>query len=204
MNDIISFSAKDLCSRSCMQIKMFAEHPEKRPTPTPQVYEGESYQHQVAKTMADVIGEEMKGTLMKENICINFSNDIVCKDKIVEVKSVNGEVENWYLESSLLQCAVYNSLLKMTDGKLKTAKFFSDLGNPIIETTVNGNIKYFLKFGDDVYMVDIKDAKSIVDFILKKAKASLTWDSARAFDTIYKRKEFETLKPFFEYVKIDM
>lgn len=204
MNDIISFSAKDLCSRSCMQIKMFAEHPEKRPTPTPQVYEGESYQHQVAKTMADVIGEEMKGTLMKENICINFSNDIVCKDKIVEVKSVNGEAENWYLESSLLQCAVYNSLLKMTDGKLKTAKFFSDKGNPIVETVVDDGIKYFLKFGNDIYLINVKDAGSIVRFILEKAKASMSWDSAKLFDAAYKRKEFETLKPFFDYVKIDI
>ncbi len=204
MNDIISFSAKDLCRRSCMQIKMFAEHPEKRPQPTQQVYEGESFQRQVAKAMADVIGEEMKGTLFDNGIYINFSNDIVCKDKIVEVKSANGEVENWYLENSLLQCVVYYSLLKMTGGKLKTAKFFSDQGNPIVETTVDCNIKYFLKIGNDVYLIEVNDAKSVVDFILEKARASMDWETAKAFDAAYKRKEFETLRPFFNYVKIDM
>lgn len=204
MTNFINFSAKDLCTRSCMQIKMFAEHPEKRPQPSQAAFEGESYQHQVVKKMNGVIGEEMGSVLIDDNVRIYFSNDVVCKDKIVEIKSVNGEPEEWYLKSSLLQCAVYNSLLKMTDGRLKTAKFFSDKGNPIVETAVDDDIKYFLKFGNDIYLINVKDAGSIVRFILEKAKASMSWDGAKLFDAAYKRKEFETLKPFFDYVKIDM
>ena len=94
--NVKSFSAKDLCSRSCMQIRMFDLHPEKRHIPTMNTESGVTHQHQVALNTDDVIGEELRGTYINGNICINFSNDIVCKDKIIEVKSVNREVEDWY------------------------------------------------------------------------------------------------------------
>ena len=84
----------------------------------------------------------MRGTYIKDNICINFSNDIVTKNSIIECKSINREVEEWYFESSLVQCAVYSSLLQKTNGDLVTSKFFSDMGNQIIKTTVDKNIDY--------------------------------------------------------------
>ena len=130
---------------------------------------------------------------------IKFSNDIVTKNSIIECKSVNREVEDWYFESSLLQCAVYSALLRKTDGKLVTAKFFADMGNPIVETKVKPNIDYKLRFGDTLYCVEVNDEDKIVDFIIKKAKHCNTWDEAKIFDAQYKQKEFETLKDFFNY-----
>ena len=196
---MISFSAKDLCTRSCMQIKFFNEHPDKRPKPNSNILFGETFQHKVAEATKEVIGEEMRGTYNKDNICINFSNDIVTKNSIIECKSVNREVEDWYFESSLVQCAVYSSLLQKTNGDLITSKFFSDMGNPVIKTTVAKNIDYLLRFGEDCYKVTVNDADKIVDFILKKARATYTWDEAKTFDIQYKQKEFETLKDFFKY-----
>lgn len=196
---MISFSAKDLCTRSCMQIKFFNEFPEKRPKPTTNMLYGETFQHKVAQQTKDVIGEEMRGSFVCDGICINFSNDIVTKNSIIEVKSVDRKVEDWYFQSSLLQCAVYSALLRKTDGNLVTAKFFADMGNPIVETKVKPNIDYNLKFGDTLYCVEVNDEDKIVDFIIKKAKHCNTWDEAKIFDAQYKQKEFETLKDFFNY-----
>ena len=196
---MISFSAKDLCTRSCMQIKFFNENPDKRPKPNSNVLFGETFQHKVAEQTKRVIGEEMRGTFIYENICINFSNDIVTKDAIIEVKSVNRDVEDWYLESSLVQCAVYSALLRKTNGNLVTSKFFADMGNPIVETKVKPNIDYNLRFGDTLYCIEVNDEDKIIDFIIKKAKHCNTWDEAKIFDAQYKQKEFETLKDFFKY-----
>lgn len=51
---MISYSAKDLCTRSCMQIKMFTDHPEKRPAPNANVDIGETFQHTFAKTIKGI------------------------------------------------------------------------------------------------------------------------------------------------------
>ena len=196
---IKSFSAKDLCSRSCMQIRMFDLHPEKRPISTINTETGVTYQHQIALTTDNVIGEELRGTYINENICINFSNDIVCNDKIIEVKSVNREIEDWYFNSSVLQCAFYKSLLLKSNKQLITAKFYSDLGNPIIKTTVDDNIKYILYFGEKKYNIIVVNPDSIIEFFINKAKATFDWDSAKEFDSKYKFKEYETLKDYFRF-----
>ena len=197
--NVKSFSAKDLCSRSCMQIRMFDLHPEKRPVPTMNTESGVTHQHQVALNTDDVIGEELRGTYINGNICINFSNDIVCKDKIIEVKSVNREVEDWYFNSCVLQCALYKSLLLKSNKQLITAKFYSDLGNPIVKTTVDDNIKYILYFGEKKYNIIVVNPDSIIEFFINKAKASFDWDSAKEFDLNYKFKEYETLKNYFRF-----
>lgn len=194
-----SFSAKDLCSRSCMQIRMFDLHPEKRPVPTINTEIGVTHQHQIALNTNNVIGEELRGTYINENICINFSNDIVCKDKIIEVKSVNREVEDWYFNSCVLQCALYKSLLLKSNKQLITAKFYSDLGNPIVKTTVDDNIKYILYFGEKKYNIIVVNPDLIIEFFVNKAKATFDWDLAKEFDLNYKFKEYETLKNYFYF-----
>lgn len=47
----LSFSAKDLVSKPAMQLKLYIEHPEKRPQVSAMAYEGESWQHKIAKTL---------------------------------------------------------------------------------------------------------------------------------------------------------
>lgn len=200
--NVKSFSAKDLCSRSAMQIRMFDLYPEKRPKPAQNAQIGITYQHQVALSTENLIGEELRGTYIQDNICVNFSNDIVCKGKIIEVKSVNREVEDWYFKSSLLQCAVYKSLLLKSNKKLITAKFFADLGNPIVETNVNDNIHYILYFGEDKYEINVNNPDYICEFLINKAKSTFDWNTAKLFDLKFKYKEFETLENCFSYKKI--
>jgi len=198
---IKTFSAKDLCSRSCMQIKMFAEHPEVRPQPNGNMNNGVSFQHEIALSTEGLIGEEMRGYYISDGICINFANDIVCKNKIMEVKSLNREAEEWYFNSCVLQCAFYSALLHKSNKKLITAKFYSDMGNPVIETTIDNDFMYLLRFGNDTYKIDVTDNDFIVEFFLNKAKASLEWDTAKEFDKIHKHKEYSELKDYFIVTK---
>ena len=52
----IRFSAKDLCTRSCMQIKMFREKPELKPQPNMSQWKGCDFQHEVSKALHNVVG----------------------------------------------------------------------------------------------------------------------------------------------------
>lgn len=201
---MISFSAKDLCTRSCKQIMFFNVYPEKRPKPNANTVFGETFQHKVAEETNNVIGEEMRGSFIYDNMCINFSNDIVTTDSIIEVKSINREVEDWYFKSCLVQCAVYSALLQKSNGKLKTATFFAEMGNPIVETIVKPTVKYLLRFGDDLYDVKVDNADKIVDFILQKAKHCTNWDDANIFDLQYKQMEYKILNTYFHYNKVEI
>ena len=180
-----------------MQIKMFREKPELKPKPTINQLNGISYQDEVANRVKGFIGQEMRGTYIKDNICINFSNDIVCEDKIIEVKTVR-ETDglDWYFDNSILQTAAYKALLENSNKKLVTSKFYFEKGNPYVEARVS-EFDYFLLFGVDLYKIEVNDDKKIVDFLIRKAKASLYWDTARDFDREFKKREFEVLKDAF-------
>ena len=174
-----------------MQLRMFADHPELRPKPNFNQETGETFQHYIASKTDGLIGEEMRGSYIQDNICINFANDIVTNDYILETKSVSN-----------LQCAIYKSLLSKCGGELVTATFFIELGNPLIKTKVKPNIDYLLHFGEDTYKINVTDTDRICDFIFKKAKASLTWTEAKNFDYNNKNLEYETLKEYFTYEKV--
>ena len=187
-----------------MQLKLFMEHPEKRPQPTQNQFDGCKYQDSVANTLPNLIGEEMRSTCKFDDIFINFCHDIVCEDKIIETKNVKEDrpTEDWFFESSVLQCAVYQSLLKLSDGKVTTAEFFVRQGHERVEKEINTNLPYYLYFGEDKYLVTVSNPLAIANFILEKARAATDWNKAREFDFVYKRKEFETLKKYFTYEKI--
>lgn len=192
-----SFSAKDLITRSCMQIKMFAEHPERKPQPSQMVYYGESFQRAVADTIPNIIGEEMRGIYTNGGLSIYFSNDIVCADKIIEVKSVAGNVPDWYFQSSLAQCSFYKSMIMQGFNKLETASFYVNLGNERKTITVPSNIDYILIFGEDKFKIEVINPNSIINFYLSKANACTDWNLAKNFDFLHKHKEFEIIKRHF-------
>ena len=181
---------------------MFTEHPDRRPKPNGNTFFGESFQRKVANQTPNLIGEEMRGTFVRDGIAINFSNDIVTRNSIIEVKSINREVEDWYLQSSILQCAVYSALLQKTNGRLVTSTFFESQGNPSVSTVVNPRIDYFLRFGDNMYKVVVNNPNRIVDFILEKAKSCLDWESAKRFDAQYKQREYQVLSSCFYCIQV--
>lgn len=198
------FSAKDLCTRSCMQIKMFNEHPEKRPQPSEMVNYGEKFQNAVADTIPNIIGQEMRGTFrdFSKDVAIDFSNDIVCKNKIIEVKSVSHPFQDWYFNSSLLQCAFYKSMIMLGANNLETASFYTQLGNEKIYTKVDNGIRYVLIFGEDKYEIMVHDASYIVNFFIDKSFACRDWTTAKEFDLANKHREFELLNKYFSYINI--
>lgn len=188
-----------------MQLKMFMEHPEKKPIPFENVniLEGNKYQHAQAKKFINIIDEEMRGSLVTTNITINFTHDVVCEDKIIEIKYIDQKrpLEDWFLKSSLLQCAVYKALLDESGGHLETATFRVNMGYEKKYTTLL-DVPYLLYFGNDKYKINTLDNKTITNFIINKACASLDWTEAKEFDTKFKHKEFETLSPYFTVQKI--
>ena len=200
----INFSAKDLISRSCMQIKMFLEKPELKPKPNINQWKGVDYQHEIATQIDGVIGEEMGSCFEFDEVKIYFSNDIITKDKIIEIKHIDKErvVEEWYLNSCLLQCAIYKTLVEECDNKLRTSLFHINNGNPMQNCVIENDFEYLLYFGEDRYKIEVTNKKKIINFIKTKAKHCLTWEDARYFDNQYKRKEFEILKDCFNYTKI--
>lgn len=197
-----SFSAKDLVTRSCMQIKMFIDHPDMKPLPSDMVMYGERFQKAVANTIPNIIGQEMRSCYANGFLHINFSNDIVCHDKIIEVKSVSGKYKDWYLKSSLLQCAFYKAMIMPGCNRLETASFYVEMGNERKSTVVPTYIRYVLVFGEEKYEVKVTNRLAIVNFFINKAMACGDWNTAKAWDEKYKHREYDELKDCFEYFSI--
>ena len=206
---IRSFSAKDLCSQSCKQIRMFQVHPELRTITASQrkhMIDGVSFQSKIASKQDNLIGEEMRGYYTHRDIRIFFCNDIVCKDKIIEVKYIGGSrtVEKWYFESSLLQAALYYSLLLCSENlELVTATFAREERKPERKILFNKEMNYYLHFGNDVYQIHCSSPKKIVSFFTQKASSTSNWNDAKAFDQEFKHKEYQVLKKYFSYTKVN-
>jgi hypothetical protein len=197
-----TFSAKDLVTRSCMQIRMLAEHPERKQQPSQMVEYGEKFQRAVADTITNVIGEEMRGTYTNGCLSIHFSNDIVCPDKIIEVKSVVGNAPEWYLRSSVLQCAFYKSMIMQGFNHLETASFLVNQGYERKAINVLPWINYVLIFGEEKFKVEVENPNAIINFFLRKAEACTDWNLAKNFDFVNKHREYEILSDYFKYYMI--
>lgn len=203
----MNLSAKDICSRSCMQIKMFIEHPELKPKPSFNMLEGETHHREVASKLKDVIGEEMGNCLNiydGNGITIWFSNDVCCEKGIIEIKSVDKNRQtDWYFTQSVTQCAVYSVLSMYCNYDLKTAKFYTNQGNPYVRYKYEREeVPYYLYFGDEIYRIDILDIDKILQFITEKAIACMEWETAREFDKQYKHMEYNILSDAFKVVRI--
>lgn len=54
----------------------------------------------------------------------------------------------------------------------------------------------------DKYIITVMNYEPILKFILSKARHSLDWVNAKQFYLKYKGKEFETLKKYFNVLKV--
>ena len=212
---MITFSAKDLLTKSCRQIKMLTAHPEYRTPPSAMMEYGSKFQDAVADTLPNIIGQEMRGTYVSNNyghnIAINFSNDIVAQNKnydytIYEVKSVVGKAPEWYKQSSLLQCALYKAMIITKVDRLETASFYVNEGHEkkVVYLCTNINrVRYVLIFGEEKYEISLLDAPRIINFFEYKASCCCSdWKMATDWDNRYKHLEFECLKGCFSYRNI--
>ena len=164
---------------------------------------GVEYEHKVA--------EENKGSCMemvtvynREDITIFACHDIVCDDKIIEVKTTEFGHERWYFESSLVQVAFYKSLLMTSNGDLFTPKFRIREGYNKDYKKAKPDIEYHLRFGDEEYKIDVIHPESIIQYFLNKAKVTmLEYDDCRKYDKAHKFRHYSDLCQYFVSERIN-
>lgn len=166
------------------------------------------FQHKVAEEKG-CTAEEFRTCVEYKDIFIFACHDLITEDGFVEVKNIDDdskEIPQWYLESSLLQCALYKSLLLHSNGFVTTPKFRIKEGYNKESKRVDINKPYILHIGNDEYEVSLKNkeaSEKILEYFYEKAKSTGNYDDARLYDSTHKFKHFEHLKQYFTYEKIN-
>lgn len=205
---MINYSAKDLISRSCRQLWYFQQIPPrevvKKKEPSKWQIEGSNFQDMIISSHFPNCYPEMCGVFEYNGNAVFFSNDICYKDKIIEVKWIDEEsiVPDWYLQTSLVQCALYASFIKEGSTLLHTAKFALRAGRENKVFQVDQDIAYYLRFGNDTYHVEVLDSKPLINYIKEKLDCIPSHHKAINFDLKHKHREFELFKHCFRYRKL--
>lgn len=201
--EILSFSGKDLVTRSAMQLCYMRNHKVERIVNYNMII-GEQHQHDIAQRQKGVY-EEMKTVLRYNDIVISCCHDIVDrKSRIVtEVKNIDPDrpLEEWYFRNSIVQCVLYSTICHFNGNVFITPVFrikqrFKQDGFFLT------NIEYHLLFGKDEYNVIVKDYDIVLSYFLTKANCSKDYNSAKQYDEIHKFKHFEDLSNYFEYKQL--
>lgn len=207
----MKYSAADLIKRSCAQLVYFRDRTER--ILSQMAINGIQYQSKIVKdeSLANTVTDEMRGCYAYDDVEIFFCIDMIKNGEFWEIKSIQDENGNetleypqWYLNSSLLQCAFYKSLLLRMEGDmLFTPKFRIKEGYKRVALQINKNNNYYLQFGGvGVWQIDVINADALIEFYKNKINHITDYTEARAFDRQFKFKEFELLKQYFTYVKI--
>jgi len=210
MDNITKYSASDLVKKSSRQMVFLRNKREQIASAMQR--KGIKFQSKVTEEEKAInkgkVAEELRGSYSYDNIVIFFCIDMFANDSFYEIKSIFDKegnecntYEDWYLYNSLLQCALYKSLLMLGNNDvLFTPKFRLKEGFEFEAQPVNKMNDYFLIFGNIAkYKVTVIDPLKIVEFYKAKIKSLENYDTATIFDNNYKRKEFETLLPYFTY-----
>jgi hypothetical protein len=196
----MNFSASNLIKQSAKQMVYKELNKRKKAEPIPErMLRGQADAEEKAEHL-----EEMRGTYVYGGHLIHFSWDEVfdADDLVIcmERKYVEGDPEDWYFHSSILQTAFYGILTdKVAD--LYTAKF----ARKRLKTQhvgLRGKAKqYVLCFGDEHYDVLNLDSNALLGHFIKKAIVvdSLDYDTAVEWDSKYKHKEWDKLSYLIEW-----
>lgn len=207
---MINHSAKDLISRSCKQLWYFQQLPprevRKKREPSKWQIEGSNFQDMIINTHFPNCFPEMCGVFEYNGNAVFFSNDICYEDKLIEVKWIDEEapVPDWYLQASLVQCALYSSFVKYGCTLLHTAKFALKAGREHKVFEINQSASYYLRFGNDTYVVKVVDPMPFINYIKEKLDCINDYCKATHFDQKYKHREFELFKDCFEFRKLSV
>jgi hypothetical protein len=213
MNDVIKYSAADLLKKSAMQLVFLKNKKEK--IATKYQLKGNDFQFKVSDNEKSknkgFFAEELRGSYSNENSIIFFCVDMISDGVFYEIKSIQdrdgnltNEYPKWYLESSLLQCAFYKSLLIEGNNKtLYTPKFRLKEGFEFKAMDVDVNSDYVLIFGEKLkYKITVNSPKEIIEYYLNKINHLNNYEQAKAYDSKFKFKDFYYLSTFFEYTEI--
>lgn len=211
----MEYSAAELIKRSAAQLVYYRIHGIK-PTPTANVLAGEMFQNAVYNKFLNAgepAHEEMCGCYSTNKDNIWFSIDLVAPNLgFFEIKSILDSDGNqttryplWYLYASLVQCAVYKALVLETKGcMLETARFKQALGAKKKRIRAKKKLDYFLIFGnDELYRIEVKDSKALIQYLIAKIDSLTDYNTAREFDAKYKHREFDMLKDYFVYTRVE-
>ena len=207
----MKYSASELVKRSSMQLVYLRE--KNMRILTKMMANGTAYQSHIVKdeSLANIVAEEMRGCYTYDDNQIFFCIDMIKNGDFYEIKSVLNEsgedadeYDEWYLNSSLLQCAFYKSLIMRMDSDiLFTPKFRVKEGYKKTYLKIDKNANYYLKFGKiGEYKVDVTDPDKLIDFYKNKINSLTDYYSAKNFDIEFKHKEFGLLEKYFTWEKI--
>jgi len=195
---IITFGAADLVKKSAMQL-CYQRRNKVIPPVTENQLKGVAYQEAQAKS----VFQEMKGTYKHDYIYISYCIDEVQfsektgKYLCIERKMQDErELPQWFINKSILQTSLYSSLVKFNPNTLySTAQFRLNEGHPYYELKIV-DFKYYLKIGENLLFF-VPPKVEVLDFFIKKAKASLNYETGKEWDHLYKHKEFDFIQPLF-------
>lgn len=205
-----AFSAANLVKQSAKQIRFLRDRKKyfeslniDKDVNPPTKRMVECAEKQLVKSSSEFL--EMRGTFEDDYLVFFCWDEIVVRGDeflFVERKEVEGDAEDWYFQSSLIQSAFYADMSQYVDDYY-TAKFFTKAGNEKkYLSTKKGKKKFRLVFGDKTYKVKLKGKGNFVDFYMKKARASFDRYSATLFDDKHKHKEWKHLKKYLKYEEV--
>jgi hypothetical protein len=196
----MNFSASELVKKSASQI-VYITSKQIKTVITPRQQIGDTYAKSIIKQ--EKASEEKRGIIKINEDLLYFCIDMVKDNIFTEIKMINGTFEKWYFESSILQATFYATLLSKVK-TLDTPQFRLKEGFKQEEIKVPNDFHYQLWFGQEKY--EISQNEKVFDFYMDKIKSiklsleNENYDAVRQFDSDFKHKEFEYLKP--EYRKI--
>lgn len=197
-------SASDLVKRSALQIRYLRIKREQ--ILTRRMLSGIAYQNKVAVELQAEDAQEFRTTLSVDDLTIFACHDIVTSDYIMEVKSIEegSKVEDWYIESSLLQTAFYKALLMCSDGKVFTPKFRIKEGYKRQMKQLDVNLPYRLKLGNLAsYEVNVVSPMELIKYFAEKGRITfLSREECVAYDKIHKFKHVSFCHDYYTYTKL--
>lgn len=188
-------SASQLVKCSSRQLLYKREHSTKRSV-SEKKKEGLEYQK------SRLVGlPEMGGHYASKGVDIYFSHDDTTKTAIYERKNVlRDDVEEWYFQQCILQCALYLALTVLTDGKLRTSPFYRKQTGRDDSITVRPGFRYYLDMGGELWEIDARASK-VAGYYVEKARSSISWSFAEHWDDSHKHQEWDELRQYVKYAK---
>lgn len=148
--------------------------------------------------------QEMRGQYDLAGDTIYFCFDEVEDGRVIRLiehkKPPDDPTQDWYLQNSIIQVALYHSLILRSSKKLLVPSSFS-FSTESLDLT-GKKFKSVLNFGGVKYEVKPKDPEKILLFYFSKLNASKNYDQSRRFDERWKHKEWDYFKNLIKYSPI--
>jgi hypothetical protein len=197
-----NLSASQLIKSSLAQMVYLTKRRIQKPVTKAQI-EGNKYAEQVSKGLP----QELRGTVRYDMFTIFFCLDALGGDTAMEIKNVEGEYEDWYFKSSLIQTSLYFSLLDKVS-YLDTPAFRRKEGYDEIFVDLKENPihHYHLLFGEH-FVLSVSKNEDVYKHYIRKAymfceAMAHDWEeamyTAKKWDSKYKFKELDLFTVDYE------